>query len=350
MPILKNKNLRLLGVDFGSATIKLVEIEHSNSQSKLITYGIAERDYPVAKMDSYKDQKLIAEILEEVVARSHATSNKVITAISALNAFNTIVELPSMPAKEIKSAIQWEAKKIVPLQVEKMILDWQVIPETLSNDKNKKIKVILTAAPKDVINGYVNIFKNVDLSLIGIETELSALRRSLVAQDTGTYLVIDIGATNTNMVIFSNNIPQINRNIDIGSKTITQNIANSMSISDKRAEQFRDDIGLPDDGQINHPVSKSIAFIIDNMIAKEIRRLTTIFQQNSNTSVEKIILIGGCAHLKNLTKYLTNLLKIDTSVGDPWKQIAYPKELSASLAQIGPQMAVSIGLALKKNI
>ncbi len=346
MALFKQKNERLVGVDFGSATIKLVEIEYTDPSYRLVTYGIAQRDHDAYKINTVQGQRQVAALLQEVVQAARVNTIDTVTAIPALSSFNTVVTLPHMPDKELGSAVQWEAKKLVPLPIEKMKIDWQRIPPDPRDDKDQT-KVIITAAPLDIINAYINIFRQVNLNLKSIETEITALRRSLVPHEGGTFLLVDMGATNTNLVLFNRGIPRVNRNVEVGGKTITQRIAESLNVQPERAEQFKNDIGLPLPNQQPHPAAKAAAFLIDNMIVREIKRLSRTIQSTEQTNIKKVILIGGCSHLKNLPKYIEHALSLPADIGNPWEHIIYPRDLQHEMLQIGPQLAVAVGLAMK---
>jgi len=345
----KKKDESVVGVDLGSAIIKLIELKKENNQPRLVTYGLATKEKNEVSSEAGLNKEKIIANLKQTFTLARVTTNKVIGALPASSVFSTIVELPQMPTKEINSAIRWEAKKLVPLPVEKMNLNWHILPGTpsASTAEQKTVKIILSAAPKDTINSFLEIFKAADLRVLSLETEIKALQRSLLPAEEKTCLIIDIGATNTNMIVYSKNLPLINRNIDIGGETINFNIANILSIDIERAEQLKNNFGLPVNDQITHPVVKAIKFTIDNMIVQEIKHLTTVLQSASGAEIKKIILTGGGSHLKNLPTYLQNVLQTETMLGNSWQRIAYPKELTPELNKINPEMSVAVGLALK---
>ena len=72
-----------------------------------------------------------------------------------------------------------------------------------------------------------------------------------------------------------------------------------------------------------------------------------LFQTTNNQKLEKIILSGGGALMMNFAGYLENLLNIEVIVGNPWFRISCPPELKPVLNEIGPRMAIAIGLALR---
>ena len=52
--------------------------------------------------------------------------------------------------------------------------------------------------------------------------------------------------------------------------------------------------------------------------------------------------------LHGLPDYLANMLNVNVVIGDPWFRIAYPVEIKPVLEQIGPRLAVAIGLAMSE--
>ena len=72
------------------------------------------------------------------------------------------------------------------------------------------------------------------------------------------------------------------------------------------------------------------------------------FRSQNNGEVEKIILSGGGSLLLNLGDYLSKRLNIKVIIGDPWNRVNYPAELKPVLSEVGPRLAVAIGLAMRE--
>lgn len=348
MPLFNKKNETLIGIDFGSGAIKIVELTNNAGSVELVTFGLGIKDQVTVKTDAVRNRHITVEQLVHVLKESRVTTKRAVAALPAVNVFTTVVTMPAMPKKEIDDALRWEAKKMVPLPLEKMTIDWHPVQTDESNPAEKgKMKIIMTAAPSDVIRGYVDIFRAADLQLVGLETEAVALRRSLLPNASGCHLLLDIGAATSNVIIFDHGLPVLTRNIDIGGEAISRNIANTMSISIERAAQFRDDIGLPLGGQSTHPVHQATIFVIDNLILQELNRVLKTYSSGGGKTIERIIIAGGCSHIKNLDRYLAQRMNIKTEIGDPWQSVQANPELAPELQKIAPQMAVAIGLALK---
>lgn len=367
-----SKNKTFLGVDIGTASIKVVELAAGRSHTpRLVTYGRAEYTGDATKVDAERDIQRIVATLKAICSQAHTSSKKVAAALPTFAVFSSVITLPAMSEKELAAAIRWEARKFVPLPLEEMILDWKFLvdksdaaaPERKADGKDsaspvepakdsaakKNIRVLLTAAPQNLVKKYLTIFKQANLELLSLETEAFALERSLVGGAHEVVMVVDLGAVTTDICVIENGIPILNRSIDIGGLTITKAIANSLNVDIKRAEQFKRDIGLNTRGTAAGGIPSTIENTI-SPIVNEIKYNFSLYQSQSSQSIEKIVLTGGSSFLPMLPEYLENLFQIKVYIGDPWARLSYPEELKPVLDEVGPQFASAIGLAMRQFI
>lgn len=213
----------------------------------------------------------------------------------------------------------------------------------------KHLRVLITAAPKSLVERYIGIFKNADLQMRSLETEAFALTRALIGTDPSPILLVDIGAVTTTISIIVDGIPMMNKSIDVGGETITQAIRTSLHVDHRRAEQFKRDFGLATSSGPATQVPKTIAFTISSIV-NEMKYVVGLFQNQERIRPEKIILAGGSAFLPNLVQHLEEEMQLRAFIGDPWARIVYPKELTPLLAEIGPRFAVAAGLGMREII
>ena len=86
-------------------------------------------------------------------------------------------------------------------------MDWQILSRPKSKGTSEKVEVLLVAAPKTLITKYLSIIKAAGLNAVSLETEITAVVRSLVQRVEGnpTTMVISIGASTTDLAIVSAN-------------------------------------------------------------------------------------------------------------------------------------------------
>lgn len=380
-----------LGLDIGNSALKIVELENVKARPKLLTYGYLEQANEILTANTKESKDTIVAAIQKIQQEARTSSRNAVAALPSYTVFTSIIHLPQMPKKELVAAVQWEAKKFVPMPLEEMILDWKILEDTavdaryavnqtvggvpsdapatdllqqpggvlqqqgiaekggtIKLKEKTFLKILLTAAPKDLVSRYLEIFKAAKLNLVSLETESFALERSLIGNDQSPIMLIDIGAVATTISVVVDSVPLINRSIDIGGHTITKAIANSLNLDNERAEQFKRDFGLTESGGAGAgQVPKRIEFMVSSII-NEIRYVLNLYQSQGNGNVEKIVLAGGSAWLPNITQYLSNVLGIKVYIGDPWARVMYPLEMKPVLQNIGPRLAVAVGLAMRE--
>jgi type IV pilus assembly protein PilM len=394
--IFKSKSSSFLGLDVGTDSIKLVELEGVGGRPRLVTYGMVEVDSTVARNndtpDNKAEQEKIAGALKSLLEKSGASATDAVAALPNFAVFSSVISLPKLGEKQLAEAVQWEAKKFVPMPIENVVLDWKILHETekkvdedgeeetppegektsepkaeepeksLDPKAQKKtieqkgnlakcktvVSVLLTAAPRHLVERYVSIFKLSGLNLLSLETESFALSRSLVGNEDSVILIADVGSLTTDITVVKKGVPVFSRSINAGGKTVTKAIADSMDIDPARAEQFKQDVGMNTGGGAAQ--SKGVAKIIEQSFTTVINEMkyTLETQQRGGQTVEKILLTGGSAFLPSLDQYISNVLGVKVLIGNPWARISYPKDLVQSLEKVAPRMGVAIGLAMRE--
>ncbi len=376
------------GVDIGNSAVKVVELQPIQGRPKLLTYGYLEQDNEIIRTDSPAARASITAALTSVFESSHVRTREVVASLPSYAVFTSIIHLPKMNKKELTEAVQWEAKKFVPLPLSEMVLDWKILDENafrssyvsstgdhapqspvapspmaaatsalnrqavIESKEQSFYKILLTAAPKDLVTRYVEIFKAAKLKLVGIETESFAAERALIGNDPNPVMIIDMGAVATNFSIVVDGVPIIHRSIDIAGNTITKAIANSMNLPVDQAEQFKRDFGLtaqPIQGG-GDATGVAVPRHIEALLAavmNEIQYVLNLYQSQTNGPIEKIVLTGGSSWLPHIVEYMRERLQAKVFIGDPWAHIMYPEPLRDVLVQVGPRLSVAIGLGMR---
>ena len=361
-----------LGLDLGAGSIKLVELKNEKGRPRLVTFGSYEVPFAQSEDNDWSKRKdEAATIVKMLVEQTQATSNLVVTAMPTFAVFSSLITVPDVSQKDMANAIRVEAKKVVPRPLEEMNLVWQDIEKTEIKSKPmakeleeddagdlgtitgakglQQKKMLITAAPKDLVNSYIEIIKNSGLKLVSLETEALALSRSLIGKDPSVVMVVDIGAKTTNLSIIDRGIPVVNRGVNFGGSRITQQMSGRMSIDIEKAEQWKRDMGRDFREKQLSPATKEI---LDDVL-HEITYLFQLYRSQFVTEgvpvvrIEKIVLTGGAALIPGFASYLANDLNVPVHLGDPWARIVYPEDLQPMLDQIGPSMAVAVGLAMR---
>lgn len=369
MGLFGSKKRSFIGIDLGSGGIKLVELKNEKGRSKLFTYAFTER-MPGAEPQNLVDApEEAAALLKKMMAKCNVTTNKAIGGLPVASVFSTVVTVPKGAEKDIQESARWQAKKLIPVPLEEMQLDFKVVNggdtkaekkvkktgkkdgEEGKADDKKNVQVLITGASNAMVQKYLSVFQRAGLQLVSLETETLALIRSLVGKDRSTTMLVDIGAARTNIIIVENGIPYVTRSVDMGGIALTKAMAKALSMEIKSAEEMKCDIKSVSSIYPGEGMPKIFEAAMAPMVTElqySINLYTGQAAEGEDKNVEKIILTGGTAALPALSDYFSGQLGMKTYVGDPWARVAYPDDLRPILDEIGTRFSVAIGLAMSE--
>jgi len=286
-----------LGIDIGDSSLKMVELRKKGKQIYLSNYAFSENVSGVnfTKID---DINYLAQAILKVKAEANIKARRVTASLPTFSVFSSIINLPPTDKKNMDAAVAEEAKKVIPLPVEEMILDWKMVPGTQQDKEGAR--VFLTGSPKKLVRRYIEIFRLAKLELASLETETFSLVRGLMGNDPSTVMIVEIGANSTDLSVVQESIPVLNRSLEICGGTVTAALAEKLGLSFNQAEQFKFDLSasLSDSSKEELPqlIVKALAPVIH-----EIEYMREFFQSNGGgRKIEKVILSGGGALLMNL--------------------------------------------------
>lgn len=357
----------VLGVDLGLGGIKLVELADKGGRPSLVTYGFTsgylgvrqpeeaaqgqseeDKQKQQEQQDAAQMQKQAAA-LKELINQTGAKSKQVVASIPISTVFSAVMTVTKTDDKDqIAAEVQAEARKLLPVDIAEVALDYTELPEIFTDEETSRksqTKVLMTAAPKKIIARFTTIFKEAGLTLKSLESEASALVRSLVGEDPAATLVLDIGHGRSNLYLVRGGIPLIHRSVNIGGEKFTKALQGSLGVSKEEAEQIKIDMAVKREGEKLLEVFRPVV----DPVVQEIKYHLELFEKqlgHATARPDKLVLTGGSSLLPHLDTYLENYFEMRSFVGDPWQAVVYPQALKMALDQIGPRFAIPIGLAL----
>ena len=339
--------MNFVGLDIGSYEFKGVELQKEKSGKKeLVAYGSSLAPPHFLASDSEVDWAAYAKALEKFYADSGFTTKEVVSALPESQVFTRVITIPQMSGKELKNAMQWEVEQYIPIPLEEVSLDYQVI-----NDSGTpgKMDVLLVAAPLTLTKKYLKILADAGLEAVGLETETLAASRSLVGSDpkTPTTLVANIGAATTDISIVSRGFIRFTRSISTGGEAFARAVSQELGFEIDRAREYMRSYGL-EESQLEGKVMKAIKPIFDVVVSEIKRSLAYYATHCQGDSIRRVVVSGGAADLPGVLVYLAATLNLEVQLADPWENLLIPKKFDRrELENAGPRFAVAVGLALK---
>jgi len=345
----------IFGIDINDLSIKIVKLKKSRNVFRLVSFNEVSIKRGIIKEGVIQDQDALSDAIrwacDSVKGKKLATTY-VIASLPEEKSFSQVIQMPKMTDEELQSAVPFEAENYIPLPIDKVYLDFQVI-DAHSKDHNNHLDLLINGMPKSIVDSYVFCFKKVGLTPCILEVESQAITRALIKnkEEVPPLLIIDLGVANTGFIIFSGGSIRFTSSISISSEQITHTIADKLGVSISKAEALKLRYGLSSNGQREQKIKEVIHPIILEL-ADQIKRYINFYQGHvsheyfpSEGNIEKIILCGGGANLKKLPDFLSKELKMPVETGNPLvnlKKDGYLSSLKNPLA-----FTTAIGLALR---
>ena len=344
------KKRDVIGLDIGCSSIKLVELREDKKGYKLQNLAISPLP-PEAIVDgALMDSVTIIDAIRDVIANSKTKARDVVTSVSGHSVIVKKISLPFMTEAELEESIQWEAERYIPFDINDVNIDFQIFGAAPENPE--VMDVVLVAAKKDMINDYVSIIMEAGLNPVIIDIDSFALENMLainydIAKEE-TVAIINVGASVANINIVKNNISAFTRDIFKGGNQITEEIQRQLHVDHEEAEKIK--VGSKVD-LTSQSVIEDVLKTASESLAVEIGNSLDFFQ--STTTYEKIgklYLSGGGSKIKDFDMTLQQQIGIPVEIANPFKKVEYSGKAFdlEYLREIGPIMAVGVGLASRK--
>jgi len=345
----------MFAIDFGARSIKVAKLHKISDGYELDNYGVTLSPEGAIANGEIFNPIVVADVLIELLKDSGIRDRKAIIAITGQRVIVREIVLPLMEDKELMAGVMWEAPKYVPYDLDESIIDAEKVEEFVEKDGNKMMRVLLVAAPKTIIQPYMEVLKKVRIIPKIVDVVSSANIRAFESHLTdkkeeeieGTVIdiILSIGASSTILTLVGKSNLKFTRNILVGGNDITKAIAKSLNISFDEAEKLKRETEIvlgPEAKEKEKKESEKIIIKMLNQITKT---------QSQKVKYNKMILSGGCANINNIKDLLSEQFEIPVIIGDPLKGIKISERTFdvKRIKKLKDSLATVIGLAKRER-
>lgn len=336
-----------IGIDIGSGSIKMAEVVMRSGKPYLKKMALTDLPTSIMQDGQIVDEAQLVETLQRMASRNGIVGRQVAVALGGRSLFIREVLLPRMSAGELRQAIRWDLDKYVPFSPDQVYFDFWV---TGPGQTEVEDRVLLVAVPRDVADTLARVLKKAGLKPVAIDIEPLAIQRTIPS--AVDCMLIDSGASVSQVTLFLGGSPVFTRNIPIGGNRFTETIMEGFDLSREEAELLKQrgaDFHNEAATAANQAVVSEQLDRIVGELAGEVRRTLEYYQvQNRNVSISQIYITGGAAKFPLLPEKMTQILELPVSLHDPLTVLDLPISFNLQyLRGVGPQMSVAVGLAMR---
>ena len=355
------KKNQLIGLDIGSHSIKLVEIEDTKKGKILKNFGMIGLPQEAIVEGTIKEIEIVSSAIKTLYKNLKVKNKNVVTSISGYSVIVKKISIPKRDEAELDTSIQDEAEQYIPFDINDVNLDYEVLTpqgtsEKKGEDESEKgdkglMDVMLVAAKKDIVEDYVSLLHLTGLSPAILDVDAFALQNAFelsTGSVSGCYAIVNVGAEELGINAIKDGISIFTRDSSYGGYQINEAIMSKFDVSYDEAEKIKlggGKLETKEKGMLEEVFTSVVSGWV-NEIKRALDFLATTYPDQA---IEKIYISGGSCRIPGFQKYLEMETDISVEELNPFANLQIsekgfdPKYLS----YMAPQAAVAVGLALR---
>jgi type IV pilus assembly protein PilM len=345
--VLLKRAKSLVGLDIGSSAVKAVELKPAGSSYKVVAFG----SQPIPP-DSIVDGAIIdgtsvADAIRRLFDARKIKTRDVAASLSGNAVIVKKISLPQMSEAELGESIYWEAEQYIPFDIQDVNLDYQILD---ASGGKSTMDVLLVAAKKEKIADYTGVIAQAGRTAVVVDVDAFALQNAFEVnygiQAGQVVVLLNAGASATNINILSGDQSVFTRDISIGGNAYTEALQKELNLPYEAADALKK--GQAVDGVTYDDARPVLRAVTENMML-EIQKTFDFFKATAASDrIDRIVVSGGASRAEGFTEMLADRFEAPVEVFDPFKTIAFDARKLGVDADIVPTAAVAVGLALRR--
>ena len=342
------KKQSLIGLDIGSHTVKVAELEsHPKHGHRLVNWGISAPLAEAIVDGEIMDRQLVIDAISNLLESRNITTRNVVAAVSGRAVIVKKITMNKLSADDAQQAVYWEAEQHVPYDINDVSLDFEILGPA-PNDP-KQMQVLLVAAKKDMVMSFSDLMREAGMNPLIVDVDSFATQNALEANyDFGPDEVIaslNVGSEITNINITQGGVPYFTKDLQVGGSGFIDAVQRKFNLSQSEAAAaVRGESGA----------SVEIAPVIEQAcegLATALERAQAYLRTAGEAgAITRIMLCGGSSMTPGVPEFLNRRFGVPAEIANPLSRVQYDPALFAGqdVKRVAPLLTVGIGLALRR--
>ena len=320
----------LLGVDMGSAAVKIVELSRSAEGCRVNAWAVAALPANTVHAGNISDVAAVGDAIRRAVKDSGCRTRRAAAAVAgSATATRTIALDAALTDAELEVEVALEAERSLPFGDADIAVDFQALH--LSADNPSRVDVLLTACRQEHVAVREAALQRGGLKAVAMDVETHCLHRAVYANwpdappDTIVAL-LDLGATVTSLTVLTNDAVLFARDEPFDASGLAES-------------------KLPPAVDATQPWSAGSSAVA--AVLQLASRLLRLGEAALGKPVPRLLIAGGCARIAGLAELAAERLQRAVEVANPFAGMAVAEHLdAAALQEQAPALMTACGLAL----
>lgn len=318
----------VFSIEINEKYTRVSDLQMDSKQVELISVGFDETVPNFFNSESDEMIQKQVKIMTDLLTNLKIVKKKVNVVIPDSLSYSLITDLPILKEEELLSAIRFQADEFIPLPIDEVYLDIEVLK---SDPKVKKQTTLIVASPKKIVDLVYKTLEQATLIPNALENEITAAGRfvsEIMPIKNEAIIIINFGYSTTSLYLID---PQTSliimaRSFKIGLELLIRDLKVNLNWDEKKIIDALKSIGLYDNGTVN---MATMTFPIMKEFIRELQQFATLSQTKHGLVVKRLYTYNLDNHIGNFPQVIQNFLKLPTSTF-PFKSVLKENIVSQS--------------------
>ncbi|MCC6238767.1 MAG: pilus assembly protein PilM [Phycisphaerales bacterium] len=354
---LTRSHIQPIGIDFGTDSIKLIQLEVTGQS--LAVVAAARRQISPGPWDDPQRVAQIGVLLRQMLRQGGFSGRRIVTALPREMVHVKNIRLPNMPPQELAQAVNFEAAHLFPFEVHDSMVH-HIIAGEVRQATDVKQEVIVLAVQPEQVNRYLEQLHNWGLVVESLDIEPAALYRTTERfirrkeDENGVHALVDVGLQRSQVIIGRGREINFIKTIDLGATHLDESVSRQLGISLAEAGALRRRLGEAADSEDElrrDPVRQAVFDATRSVMMSLAREVSLCLRYYSVTfrgyRPTKIKVMGGQACDNQVLAQLAGNLPIPVEPGRPLLNVNISRMKASDRRGVMSEWSLALGLGMR---
>ena len=338
---------KILGLDIGSTSIKLAELDIGRGAATLQNFMMLPTPPGSLGTGEISDLASVSATLQKALRDFNSKRKAAAIGMWGTAVIIKRISIPKVDKKLIEEQLRFEAEQHIPFDINNVTLSYHLLPFSTSPET---IDILLIAAQNEVIRQYIQVVESagpkcsiVDVSGIAL-ANVFELNYGKISNEVIS--LMNVGSQVTNFVAIQNGEVIFCRDIPVGGSSYNAELSKNFGLTFHEAESLK--LSAAQGQEVPEGVSQTITQVNDQILDEVRNAIDFLAVTNPGIRMSRCWYTGGGALTPGLIERLSRALEIKFEILNPYRKISVGRKLNSSyMQQMAPFVSVALGLGLR---
>lgn len=169
----------IIGCEITTNEIRAVELAKENGFYKILAMGYMPLEEGIIEEGFIRDADRFNAAITQLIASGNFQTTDVAIAVNNENILMRYASFPKVESDKLRNMVLLQAQEFIPIPIQEMEVDYVVAGESKDDDDVSQTNVMLIAARRQMLEGYINIFTASKLQIQDIDSSLLSYCRGI---------------------------------------------------------------------------------------------------------------------------------------------------------------------------